>query len=1064
MLTEAYKNKIKPFLKFYRFIYKFRVIILIILTVIVGITATLLGLKGFVIDTIKISDISYGEKLQYSSKGLFTDYIRYEFSKADEDEWSEVEPTFAGDYKIRGISKSIFGTDYYGSATEFSINPLVAEVRILNNNPSSVYGELPNLDYGLINDDSIISADFDCQNISGGKGEVSFEKNSFQVINSDGVDVSGCYDFKLESSYQIPLTKRGLTFSSKNSFDYDGSYHSYDKVELTSGTLAFDDYYRVTSSESFKVGSNSNKPKIEFYNKHGEDVTSLYNCSYTSDSKVTINARPITIKTENYTKTYDAKADNFEVDYRITSGSLVSGDKISLKAPLKYDAGVYDLIPTIIITDQEGNDVTDGYDVAFDAGKYTINPRSVSCEIEYFNKTYDGYSIQFAINETGGNLCENHYYDRRINGEYSYKDLVRSGIKTDLINITIKSGNNDVTKNYTLTVRNISGTVTKRSITISTGSTRLPYNGSYQSYVDYSITSGTLAETDSISVNEAASYKDVGTYENKITFNIYNQEEDFDSTVDYNITYDYGTITIYEDDPGSGSCPGGSTDPSLSNNDYNFSQGQDGESKLLAKYTSNQIHDSLLLKSNTYNYYSKGKLTIAEPYTPKYGINPLNFIADLLGNTNKVSGRLEYVGYTSRKLDYIYSLPILPDTWLDDTYAIVSNLNEKTISISGYSYDYINNPSLIENATFSNQNYVNEELNYRKFVYDNYLKIDSSHSSALNDVILNNNLNGGNLNDTVQRIISWYKSDFLYSSTDIPSSSANDPILDFLVNNHQGKCDYFAEGAVLILRKLGYPARMISGIAANGTKSTMDLYSDMLHAQAEIYLDGKGWVPVEFTVAPLLDPTDRPGNMPGEGDEGNPGDEGNQGGEGDEGNQGNEGSEGGGSFTIISSSNTYTYDGEAHSFEFYTIENGDLQPGHKLEVTFNSEIKYPGSKFNLFTYKIYDENGKDVTDTYEVTTEYGTLILKEAELTVTTPNETTALSDIRSGNYSFTPTVSGLVNNDEVKTINRFYTSINAPGTYRNIIMIDSIVDQNGEDVTHCYDIYYAYGTLIVTE
>ncbi len=73
----------------------------------------------------------------------------------------------------------------------------------------------------------------------------------------------------------------------------------------------------------------------------------------------------------------------------------------------------------------------------------------------------------------------------------------------------------------------------------------------------------------------------------------------------------------------------------------------------------------------------------------------------------------------------------------------------------------------------------------------------------------------------------------------------------FLFERKTGYCTHFASAAVMILRTLGVPARlaqgyMISGYRVNANKKT-SVRDSNAHAWVELYIDGTGWVPVDFT-------------------------------------------------------------------------------------------------------------------------------------------------------------------------------------------------------------------------
>lgn len=70
----------------------------------------------------------------------------------------------------------------------------------------------------------------------------------------------------------------------------------------------------------------------------------------------------------------------------------------------------------------------------------------------------------------------------------------------------------------------------------------------------------------------------------------------------------------------------------------------------------------------------------------------------------------------------------------------------------------------------------------------------------------------------------------------------------FILNKREGYCAYFATAFVLLARAEGFPARYVQGFCVpvvSGNEAPV--YSDMLHAWPEVYIEGKGWIPFEPT-------------------------------------------------------------------------------------------------------------------------------------------------------------------------------------------------------------------------
>ncbi len=82
-----------------------------------------------------------------------------------------------------------------------------------------------------------------------------------------------------------------------------------------------------------------------------------------------------------------------------------------------------------------------------------------------------------------------------------------------------------------------------------------------------------------------------------------------------------------------------------------------------------------------------------------------------------------------------------------------------------------------------------------------------------------------------------------------------DVVENFLFDSKEGFCVHYASAAALLLRRLGVPARYVSGYAAepgdfsenaDGSYSAV-IKDEMGHAWVEVYMRGLGWIPVEVT-------------------------------------------------------------------------------------------------------------------------------------------------------------------------------------------------------------------------
>lgn len=95
--------------------------------------------------------------------------------------------------------------------------------------------------------------------------------------------------------------------------------------------------------------------------------------------------------------------------------------------------------------------------------------------------------------------------------------------------------------------------------------------------------------------------------------------------------------------------------------------------------------------------------------------------------------------------------------------------------------------------------------------------------------------------------------------------------------------------------------------------------------------------------------------------------------------------------TLTANSDTVTYDGQPHNGSPYSYEALGLLPGHTVEsVDYTCEPQTNVGEYDieLDNAKIVDADGNDVTDLYQITYNYGTLIIEPCDVTVTIKGNT----------------------------------------------------------------------------
>ncbi|HEX3897615.1 MAG TPA: transglutaminase domain-containing protein [Mycobacteriales bacterium] len=86
-------------------------------------------------------------------------------------------------------------------------------------------------------------------------------------------------------------------------------------------------------------------------------------------------------------------------------------------------------------------------------------------------------------------------------------------------------------------------------------------------------------------------------------------------------------------------------------------------------------------------------------------------------------------------------------------------------------------------------------------------------------------------------------------------SAGKDAVDDFLFHTHLGFCELFASAEAVMLRTLGVPTRLVSGLAYGQRDGTQRLYTAAnAHAWVEVYYPRIGWSPTDPTAGVPLAP------------------------------------------------------------------------------------------------------------------------------------------------------------------------------------------------------------------
>ncbi|MCM1133878.1 MAG: transglutaminase-like domain-containing protein, partial [Ruminococcus flavefaciens] len=207
----------------------------------------------------------------------------------------------------------------------------------------------------------------------------------------------------------------------------------------------------------------------------------------------------------------------------------------------------------------------------------------------------------------------------------------------------------------------------------------------------------------------------------------------------------------------------------------------------------------------------------------------------------------------------VYSYNISDMTDSEWNNLLESYCNEKNLG----------NPFTIESSLIptDNSGLVLSELiekDYRDFVYENYLQLPDTDDineirSEFADILDSaQTYNAQDRIQTLTAIRSRVSSMVEYSLNPGRTPSTRDFVNYFLLENRKGYCTHYATAGVLLARMAGIPARYATGYVLVGDdfsesarnddgSYTIELKDNRSHAWVEVYIDGYGWIPFEFT-------------------------------------------------------------------------------------------------------------------------------------------------------------------------------------------------------------------------
>ena len=461
MIYANYKNRIAKLKVVLQTIYKFRILIVSVLSAVLLITAGMLLSSGAILSvSLEVPTITYGEDVVIDANAVLAD-VFYEYSDDGGKTWKEGLPTLPSNqpYLVRAYAFNAFGGKRTSDAQQVVID--FRKITIEVNEGVIMYGETPMIQGlrpegvtigGLVDGDSVTCSNFQFDfinlgengnnvyssddliesgatvfSVSGANTAVVMQNfatdnptitmlvkpdvNALTIYNAKGENVTRFYNITVPSKL-ITVTPREVSIKLADAeFVYNGTSHISENYEIISGSFADGDVPELRFS-----GARTNADEVAYSTKaelisvktaDGKDVTKFYNIDIT-DGSVQINKATINILSESQENYYKGAEISYEKPCLVDDKTpLVDGDSITFKYPSMTEIGELDIdgdSVEIHVYDASGKETTANYSFEFVSySMFSINPRPIKITTHDLEWEYDGIAHQEGSTAYGSN-------------------------------------------------------------------------------------------------------------------------------------------------------------------------------------------------------------------------------------------------------------------------------------------------------------------------------------------------------------------------------------------------------------------------------------------------------------------------------------------------------------------------------------------------------------------------------------------------------------------------------------------------------------------------------------
>ena len=393
----------------------------------------------------------------------------------------------------------------------------------------------------------------------------------FKIFNATNEEKTNNYHLFYErGTLKIIERPLNVTFSSE-SWMYDNTWHAGQIIldGLVNGHIST---YKIPTIIDSGIIDNITQI-TDIVDAQGKDVLMNYNITYGEPGKLEVTKRPITIKTESQTLTYDGISrifDNYEI---ISDIKLAQDEELYLTFNEFYKAGIYDnIIASAMISYSRSSDpynsayndgwynissggvidASQNYQITELIGEIVINKCPITLSPKFISKDYDGTPLVPNEYEISGTLPAGHIISTDYIGSLVDAGTIETQIdlsKTFITFVREDGSEEDATDNFDITLAKGQLTVNKRKLTVKTADAEKVYDGTPLTKNEWSLDLDTsLVSGHTLYVDCIGSRVEAGESDNVVDFNSVRLLDANGKSVirNYDISYIYGKLIVHK--------------------------------------------------------------------------------------------------------------------------------------------------------------------------------------------------------------------------------------------------------------------------------------------------------------------------------------------------------------------------------------------------------------------------------------------------------------------------------------------------------------------------------------